>query len=263
MGWRKKRDWNLDLCRYRLLNSHKKQFATLFIYDPKGTRKCSKSIEPHPQCPNTCTVDEEGVDGVLKELKDGATDLFSIIVEPRGARLLRNGAFDMICEHAGKRPEYFTVLRNPFERAFSLYSYLTNSGSRHEPTHGMIVASSFEEYIRSSQLEESWLIRNLREISDGSPITEEDFSEARLILNKFKIADVSKIDTLINGVFEKCYGLNTGAIQDARDFNKNATSGSKRAFRDLDEETQNLFLQRTAFDRRLYAHFINGADSYV
>ena len=257
MGWRKKRDWNLDLCRYRLLNSHKKQFATLFIYDPKGTRKCSKSIEPHPQCPNTCTVDEEGINEVLKELKDGATDLFAIIIEPRGAGLVKNGFFDMICEQAGKCPEYFAVLRSPYERAFSLYNYLTSSGSRHEPTHGMIAASSFEEYIRSSQLEESWLIRNLRDILDGRPIKEEDFAGACRILHKFKITDVSKTDTLIDEVFRKCYGLNRSAMrEDPWDFNKNATLGVKRAFCDLDEETQDLFLERTKFDLRLYKYFI-------
>jgi len=256
MEWGEKRDCPLDLCRYRLLNSHKKQLATLFIYDPKGTRKRSKSIEPHPQCPNACTVDEEGVNGVLKELKDGAADLFAIIIEPRGAGLVKNGYFDMVCEQAGKRPEYFTVLRNPYERAFSLYSYLTNSGSRHEPTHGTIAASSFDEYIRSSQLEESWLIRNLCGIFDGAPITEENFEEACLILSKFKMADVSKTDALIEEVFRKCYGLNRSAIQDERDFNKNATSGVKRNLCDLDEETQDLFLERTKFDLRLYKYFI-------
>ncbi len=255
-GWRKKRDWNLDLRRYQVLNNHRKQLATLFIYDPKETRKCSKSIEPHPQCPNTSTVDLDGIGSVLQELNDRATDLFAIIIEPRGVGLVKNGFFGMICEQAGKRPEYFTVLRSPYERAFSLYTYLTSSSSRHEPTHGIITASSFEEYVRSSQLEESWLIRNLCGIFDGGPITEGNFEEACLILNNFKMADVLKTDALIDGIFEKCYGLNRSAIQDAIDFNKNATSGVKPNLCDLDEETQDLFLKRTEFDLRLYEHFL-------
>ena len=70
---------------------------------------------------------------------------------------------------------------------------------------GTIKFKTFEEYLNSYQLEDSWLIRNLINIPDSREITEEDYYQACFILDQFKIKDISKTDFLINEAFIEYY----------------------------------------------------------
>jgi hypothetical protein len=149
-------------------------------------------------------------------------------------------------------------LREPFDRCQSLYSYITSSSSNHEPTHGTIKFKTFEEYLNSYQLEDSWLIRNLINIPDSREITEEDYYQACFILDQFKIKDISKTDFLINEAFIEYYNIDQSIIiNDLSKIKKNETLNKQKiCFSELNEETKMTFLRRTEFDRRLYKKYI-------
>jgi hypothetical protein len=249
-GWRNKIGWNLNLRRI-LLQKKDKQIATLFVYDPEEIRNKNECFKQYPQDEYCNLIDIEN----LKEISSkNRITLFSIIIEDEGAKLIKTGLFDSLCNQNNSDAAYCTILREPFDRCQSIYSYITSSSSSHEPTHGAIKFKTFEAYLNSYQLEDSWLIRNLIDIPDSSrEITEEDYYQACFILNQFKIKDVSKTDNLINEVFLECYNIDQSIITNGLRVAKNETLNKQKFYFDqLNEKTKQVFLNRTKFDRRLY-----------
>jgi hypothetical protein len=253
-GWRNKIGWNLNLRRI-LLQKNGTQIATLFVHDPEEVRNNNEIFKPHNSHRYCNLLDA----GDLKEisLKNKPT-LFSIIIEAEGAKLIKTGLFDSLCNQNNSDAAYCTILREPFDRCQSMYSYITSSSSSHEPTHGAIKFKTFEEYLNSYQLEDSWLIRNLINIPDSNrEITEEDYEQACFILNRFKIKDITSTNSLIDDVFFQCYEIDTNTIKnELNTFNKNVTLNKQKFYFDqLNEKTKQFFLNRTKFDRRLYDEF--------
>ncbi len=256
-GWNNKVDWNLSLRKFHVIDSKQKQYATLFVRDPNNNRDINNKIKPHSERLYVDVIDINDVDVVLEDFQNKKFDLFSIIIEPRGAKLITETFFQNICKKIDKIPLYYTIFRKPYERALSLYNYIKSEDSIHEPTHNIIRANTFEEYLRSHQLEESWIIRNLARVRDGAAISEEEFKTACNILKCFKIADITKADNLIDEVFIECYGVTRDIIKSTDNINKNATQKLvNKTFNELSEELKQLFLERTKFDNRLYDYFI-------
>lgn len=254
-----KKNWNAGISylnlRRILLQKNGTQAATLFVYDPEEVRNNNEIFKKHNTHQYCNIVDMEN----LKEISlKNKLMLFSIIIEDEGVKLIKNGLFDSLCNQNNSNAAYYTILREPFDRCQSLYSYITSSSSNHEPTHGTIKFKTFEEYLNSYQLEDSWLIRNLINIPDSREITEEDYYQACFILDQFKIKDISKTDFLINEAFIEYYNIDQSIIiNDLSKIKKNETLNKQKiCFSELNEETKMTFLRRTEFDRRLYKKYI-------
>jgi hypothetical protein len=249
-GWRNKTGWNLNL-RIILLEQDRKQIATMFVYDPEEIRNTNADFKQHSENKYCNIID---VDSFKKELKTKKLILFSIVVEDHGIKFVKDGLYEKFCEEIKSVPLYYTLLRDPFDRSLSMYHYITSSSSIHEPTHGAIKFKTFEDYLNSYQLEDSWLIRNLINIPYSREITEEDYEHSCFILNQFKIKDISKADNLINEVFLECYNIDQSIItDDLRNIEKNVTlNKNKICFSELNEETKNNFLKRTECDFKIY-----------
>jgi hypothetical protein len=248
-GWRNKPNWNLNLRRI-LLQKEGVQIATVFAYDPEEVRKTNKNFKSHHMDEYCNTVD---IDHFKDELKNKKIKLFSIIIEARGLKFVKDDLYGKLCEQHERLPYYYTVFRNPYDRAVSMYHYITSSKSAHELTHKAITSKTFEDYIKSDKLEDSWLIRNLNDTPECQSITENDFSVACSILNNFYIKDISCTDELIDDVFFNCYGITISDIVTNEIIDKNTTSGKdKISFEQLDKETINIFLVRTELDRNIY-----------
>jgi hypothetical protein len=256
-GWNNKLDWSLSLRKFHVVDSEQKQYATLFVHDPNSNRDINNKIKKHNERPHVNLVDINDVEIVLEDFQNKKFELFSVIIEPRGVKLITKSFFQNICEKTNKIPLYYTIFRKPYERALSLYNYIKSEDSVHEPTHNIIHADTFEEYLRSHQLEESWIIRSLACVRDGATISEEDFKTVCNILKNFKIVDITKTDNLIDEVFMECYGVTRDIIKDHKNINKNATQKViNKSFDNLNDELKQLFLERTKFDNRLYDYFI-------
>jgi hypothetical protein len=248
---------NLWIRKFYIIDSENFQYATLFVYDPNENRKKNNKIIPKATNKHVDVINIDHFNSVLEDFQNKKFELFSIIIEPRGAKLIAESFFQNICEKANKIPLYYTIFRKPYERALSLYNYIKSKDSEHELTHNAIHADTFEEYLRSHQLEESWIIRSAACVRDGATISEEDFKTVCNILKNFKIVDITKTDNLIDEVFMECYGVTRDIIKDHKNINKNATQKViNKSFDNLNDELKQLFLERTKFDNQLYDYFI-------
>lgn len=181
--------------------------------------------------------------------------LFGIVIEARGFK-----CFKHLLEFAKDYELYqFIILRDSFSRAQSFYNYITSNLSIHERTHGLIKSDTFQEYVMSDQLEDSWLIRNLINIDDSVALEEQHFVEAINLLKDFHVYNIKNTSKAIQETFLNCYSFDLQQIKlnlwDA--VTKNQTFGKKINFQDLSKEAQDVFTKRTYWDNKLYNVLLN------
>ena len=235
-----------------------------FSKDNKRERVFEKQIEyinskyPNAEDSTTNIIPE---DDFLNFIETGDIVPFCVIIDPMypGWREAQK-YIDLIIEKSKRKHAlYFTVLRDPYKRAQSLFHYLTGEKSIHEPTHGSIQAKSFENYIQSDELEDSWFLRSLLNMSDDEVIEPYHLTLADEWLRHFRIADTSKVDDLINQVFHGAYGIQQSDVENhvvQSNLHRNATSNKlKIKFEDLDPTIQQKFLDRTYWDRKLWERY--------
>ena len=158
----------------------------------------------------------------------------------------------------------FICLRETYDRTQSLFSYLKSTQSQHESTYGVLDNLSFEEYINSIYLEDSWLIRTLNNIPDSEPITDDDYKKSINILSTMHVFNMQSIDDELRDIFQTCYDFDLEKwyfhdiyLNKVKNETKNKTS---IPFEQLALETQSTFLSRTVWDIQLYNHFIQHVD---
>lgn len=179
--------------------------------------------------------------------------LFGVIIEGRGFKLKKE-VLNLLKNYTLHQ---FLILRDSFSRTQSLYSYITSANSKHEHTHGLIKSPTFETYILSEQLEDSWLIRHLVNLEDLTPLNEVHLKEAIDIIKSFKVYSINDVDGAIREAFLECYNINTELIElkpwDI--FTKNETNQTKIKFEELSLEAQKVFKKRVYWDDKLYKTF--------
>ena len=180
--------------------------------------------------------------------------LFAAIIESCGF-INRKSVLEKLSQY---NLQQFLILRDPFSRSQSIFNYLTTEASNHEPTHGVIKFKSFEEYVMSFYLEDSWLIRNLNIISNSMPIDEALYQQTIEILNDFQVFDIKETDKAVQEIILDCYGFDITQIplRQWDTFTKNETSGKKIKFEELSLEAQTVFKERTYWDERLFKTFV-------
>lgn len=180
--------------------------------------------------------------------------LFGIIIESHGFKIRKNilNLFNTYNLYE------FLILRNPFHRIQSIYNYNTSNESLNDYSHGLIKSKTFEEYIMSNQLEDSWLIRNLINLNDSESLEEHHFQQSLEILKSFNVYDIKDVDKAVQQTFQECYNFNTQTIKlnPWDKVNKNQTSRKKITFEELSLEAQKTFIERIYWDNRLYEQFI-------
>ena len=160
---------------------------------------------------------------------------------------------DDCCKITSCKPSYFTILREPFGRHNSLFYYLRDVG-KWERNFGTFENMSFKEYIKSTKLSDSWLIRNLTEISNNKPLTEKEYKKAIQILSKFDVGLYEKLSEFFNKLNKKFGFIAYGQLDNLK--NENKTS-QKTKFSELLKEEQDIFNERVKFENKLYNHLKN------
>ena len=249
--------WNLKLSIISVMIENK-ILLRVFVYDNYNILKYNKNFN--------ITSDHEAkieLYPFLYELLNNKLKIFSMIIPSYGFKMISKlnfdglNVFDYICKIIKRESVYYTIFRDCFSRTVSMYNYLNSNKSKHEPTFKKIIYNTFEEYIKSYQLEDSWLIRQLARIPDDEVINEEHFNKSCNILNKVKIADIKNVDEMIENVFKDCYNVDNIIKKVESDYcDKNSSEGIKIKFDTLDEDVKNTFLNRTIFERRLYNKYI-------
>jgi hypothetical protein len=163
---------------------------------------------------------------------------------------------DKICELHNRKPINFLTLREPFSRANSLFYYLNSSDSDHEIVRDEVYSTTFEEYIYSNELQDSWLIRQLLSLGWHESIKQTHYDLAIKKLQDFHIQDISSVDALIEKVFLAAYNLSFSQVP-KNYLNKNQSSKTNTLkFDQLSPELQQKFLDRSRWDRKVYKYFI-------
>ena len=154
----------------------------------------------------------------------------------------------------------FMVLRNPYDRAQSLFNYVSGDDSSHEPSHKLYRSKNFMEFLSSYELEDCWIIRNLLDLNHNQPILSHHFfSCCNNYFKYFEIEDVGNVDLLIDRVFFKVYGIDQNAGNKEKLKNvigkNSSTYHQKIAFDELPEEAREAFLYRAYWDRKLWERY--------
>ena len=214
---------------------------------------------PNAEDPTTNIIPE---DDFLNFIENGDIIPFCVIVDPMNPGWMEaRKCIDLIVEKSKREHAlHFTVLRDPYERAQSLFHYLTSDESSHEPTHDSIESKNFKDYIQSNEVEDSWFLRSILDMPDSSIIEPYHLTFAHEgYLKHFRIEDTSKVDDLINNVFHGAYGIQQSDVEDhvvQSNLDRNATSNKlKIKFKDLDSNIQQKFLDRTYWDRKLWERY--------
>jgi hypothetical protein len=152
-------------------------------------------------------------------------------------------------------PYKFITLREPFSRERSLYHYLTSDKSKYELTHGALKSPSFEQHIMSEQLQDSWLIRSLLNLTNNTKLTEEHFHKTCQLLQNFQVFDSNNADQAIKEALSVCFGIEYNE-QETNAYIRNENIYHKMKFEQLQPEAQKRFSEVKKWDQGLYNFFI-------
>lgn len=192
-------------------------------------------------------------------LKNQQLEVLSIAVEPIEFSDMREGCFlaYKIIDLCKSEPFNFTIFRDCFARQQSLYYYLTSAASSHEPSHNSIKEESFLDYIKSSSLEDSWLIRVLTSARPDTSLNKYWLQVACNFLdsNNFLITDIGETDSALKHVIDECFDIPIAQIDLDNPFLNSTKIANKITLEDLDEQTKQKFLDHTYWDRRLWERY--------
>jgi hypothetical protein len=185
-------------------------------------------------------------------------ELFSLHIDPVQLGIKQDFIeIENLLKLIERKPLYYALVRDPLKRAYSIFNYLNNNESSHEPTHGNIVAQNFNDYLSSNQVEDSWIIRHLLSLQDEVELKECHFQEAAQIFSSFIVSDIKNVNQVLIDVFKKCYNLNY-SLSDFETFDLPRNSTNYR--KSLDTQTVlphclSAFKSRTEFDYQFYKLF--------
>ena len=186
-------------------------------------------------------------------LKDIFT--FCLIVNPNGFNI-----FDEIVspDFDSYKKYPFLVLRDPFERVKSKYSYKNER-------------PDFSDYLQSCKYEDSWLIRNLLNVRLNVDLDKIHFDLTSSILEYFKVFSLpenrcskisQELDYFLDKCFTECWSVSSTDIhpdwlleENVLVYKSNENSLNIN-LSELPQNTQEKFLIHTNFSNKLYKKFL-------
>lgn len=262
--------WTSDRIRRSILDIGGHKQLTCVIYTTSDVHINNEHFKSNPA--GDGNSDWVNIGHFVEAIESGEIEVFSASVDPVGDG---NGTSSMpedyrhgydqhrqalqLIQQAARREHLlnFTILRDPWSRAQSMYNYLTTDSSAHEPNHGAIQSEDFIKYINSDELEDSWFIRNMLNLSDDTVIEPKHLTACDQYLKTWRISGINNTDHLINQVFHGAYGVMQNDIEPhVVDVWKNDSQKKiKIKFDELDQNSQQNFLDRTYWDRKLYERY--------
>jgi len=182
----------------------------------------------------------------------------------------------------GQEFQEFICLRDPYQRALSMFNYTQSENSSHELYHNAFANLTFEDYINSTQIEDSWLIRRLTGLEGIIPITQKNFDKACSSLDKMRVFDISKVDVRLRKIMLECHDIDIknlnifayGTQEETRQARQEyARSGRKNKkniiFKNKTEKKENIRLHqlkketreawqfKSQWDRKIYNNYVH------
>ena len=222
-------------CR-EILRYHNNGISVLFITNEKDQVLCrcfTKNIQDNRKIiySNDC-------------LASHMKDVLFIVIEPAGIKLRDNLLYNIdIIKYQ------FMTIRHPFDRAQSMYNYITSEASRHEPSHNTIKDQTFEEYMQNANYEKNW-------------ISSQFSIEKETLVNKLKDINIYKIHDIEKGIkdcFRACYPDIDCSRYNVNQVNihRNSVKPKKISIENMPNEIIEKFLEYNKFDMYIYNQYSN------
>lgn len=205
------------------------------------------------------------IDTFKMYLANGNATILMILVNPSTTKDLRVSWFSAwnLLKSIKVSPINHMFLRDTFSRQQSLYYYITSDISSHDLTHDKIKCGTFEQYITSDQLEDSWLIRGITNMPDNLIIDQQWFDLAINFIREYNIqtADINDIDNVLDQLFKTLFNKSfidlvrlCNATRPPSEIVKetNRNKYSKISLADLSEDIRKIYNDRTRWDYELY-----------
>lgn len=268
MGCRTLPGWTSDRIRRSVVDIGGHKQLTCVIYTPTDVHINNEHFKKNAA--GDGNSDWVTIEHFTHAINTGQVKVFSVSVDPVGwggdhmpedychGYNQHRQALQLIQQATGREHLLnFTILRDPWSRAQSMYNYLTTDSSAHEPNHGAIQAENFIKYINSDELEDSWFIRNMLNLSNNTTIEPKHLTVCDQYLKTWRISDINNTDQLIDQVFHGAYGVMQHNVEsDVVDVWRNNTPNkTKVKFDELDQNSQQTFLDRTYWDRKLWERY--------
>jgi SAM-dependent methyltransferase len=193
----------------------------------------------------------------LNELKENirsrGSDLFAATILPHG--VAKQKEINEILSLATKRTlKKYTILRDPLDREVSFYNYIKSSFSNHENKNVIeIKSTSLNEFLSSSEVSDSFLIKNILDIGDAE-IEIEDYKKACEALDDFELFDIKKTKKAVKKIFEECYNIKNISL---KNINKNKSLGDKPKLENLEPEITDKFKIKKFYEYKIIEKYIN------
>lgn len=224
------------------------EIARILAFDPNN--ECSK-----------CDLYKRGIEEdethYIIELNDiekidlKKLNLFTIVIEADGFKFHK----EILNKFTNYDCKKFILLREPLKRMMSFFNYITSESAKHEPTYG-IIPNNLSEYIKSSHLEDSWLIRQFANINDNEGITDNHYDVAYNELKNFDIADVKNTETLIKDIYGKYLNLEL-SINDRKVLSNDLVhNASKKNNHVLSNDEIEIVNERMKYEIKLYNNLV-------
>lgn len=189
-------------------------------------------------------------------------DIFSIIIQPRGIKYLKEDLFEGFFDKEINF-KFYLPIRDPIQRLKSLFFYLKSQKSAHEPTHNIYKSKTFEEFVLK-EAPDNWIIKQfMSQTKEDEKTTEDDFIQVSNLLEgkNFLIYEIKNVDNMLDIAFRK---YNFSFIRDITDlfkrflfkFNKNNKNEWKYEFKTSDAYFEKIYKDRlseiTKYEYKLY-----------
>jgi hypothetical protein len=183
-------------------------------------------------------------------------DIYAMVIEPRGFRKIK----EFFNFFSNLRFKSFMLIRDPYEQYSSYYFYLKNEISKHESTHGAYKDLSFEDYLQSSFIEDSWLIREISNLSNDQVITDKHYLETIEALKDISIYQYKDVDKAVSDIFLACYGISLNnfikLIQSHYEPYKNKSTKKNPPLASFPPDIQEKYLKRSFWAYKIFNFLI-------
>lgn len=157
--------------------------------------------------------------------------------------------YNQLDQHAVKYKQYMTI-RDVYDKAMSMYHYLSSTNSKHERQHWS-QQKDINKFVSMEQ--NNWLVENILNLKN--PADYNSFMRCVNLLNNFFIRDISNINDILTDICLSI-GLDIKNISYQQYCcSRNQTIYDKPKFTDFPNQVRINFLNRTRWDREIYAYF--------
>lgn len=197
---------------------------------------------------NTFSIKE-----LYKLIDNKKIKITSIFIQPTGDGDMGDSRkqVDELLSYINKKPVYFTVIRDVFQRLYSEYAYLSSTMSQHEPSFNKYAEyESFEEFLIKCNTYNNSICK---QIMPDVTLDDKSFEQLKSFFDDFTIATMQNIKLTAIKVWKQCYGWTAEYKNKKLLTNKNKNK-QKINIQDISDQAREQFLSKTEWDRKLYAY---------